>query len=100
MTEYNYWYTIMNYEKAVALLEQYLRTNYSIGIDDVEITETKGYWRLKKHCDDSCHHPIHGCLGNEGRIRHTISFTPSRREKGKFVSCYEVWNTITNNGER
>lgn len=86
----------MTYEKAVALLEQFLRIYYSIGIDDVEITETKGYWRFKEPCNDSCHHPIHGCLGNEGRIRHTISFTPSRREKGKFVSYYEVWKTIKN----
>lgn len=28
---------------------------------------------------------IHGCLGNEGRIRHTISCSLPRIEKGKFV---------------
>ncbi len=86
----------MNYEKAMALLEQRLRIYYSIGTDDVDITETKGYWILKEPCNKSCHHPIHGCLGNEGRIRHTISFMPSRREKGKFVSRYEVWKIIEN----
>lgn len=86
----------ISYEKAIILLEQHLRTYYSIEIDDVEITETKGYWTLKRLCDDSYNHPIHGYLGNEGRIRHTVSFTPLRREKGKFVSRYEVWNTIKN----
>lgn len=84
----------MNYKEAIADLENYLRLNFSIGVRDVEITEIRGYWQFKKPCDDTCHHPLHGCVGNKGRIRHTISYTPLRREKGKFVSPYEVWDII------
>lgn len=84
----------MNCEEAIRRLDQYLRTHHSVGVDDVEITETRGYWRLKKPCDESCRSPIHGCIGNSGRIQHTLSFTPHRREKGRFVSKYEVWDAI------
>jgi len=49
----------MNYERAIALkdskvllLELHLRIYYSVGIDDVEITETKGYTQTAKCCLD------------------------------------------------
>lgn len=84
----------MNFEQAVAQLKTHLELHFHIGVDDVEITESKGYWQFKKPCDASCHHQIHGFMGNGGRIQHTIYFAPQRREKGKIVSPYEVWNII------
>ncbi len=84
----------MNFEEAVAQLESHLQLYHHVGVDDVEITESRGYWKFKKPCDDSCHHPLHCCLGNSGRIQHTVYFAPQRREKGKIVSPYEVWNII------
>jgi hypothetical protein len=84
----------MNYDEAIAQLKWYLELHFHVGVDDVEITESRGYWRFKKPCDDSCHAPIHGCIGNGNRMKHTIYFTTNSREKGKFVSPYEVWETI------
>lgn len=90
---------IMEYEEAIKRLSQYLLTYHSINIDDVEITETRGYWRMKNPCLPTCQHPIHGCIGNSGRIQHTISFKPSLRTKGKITSPYIIWDTIKNHVE-
>ena len=88
----------MSVDEAEKLLERHLRTYHSLTLEDVEITDTKGYWKIKKLCDETCHHPIHTCLGCEGRSHHTISYAlHGRNEKGQFESPYEVWNILHDN---
>lgn len=83
-------------EEAENILARHLRIYHSLTLDDVEITDVKGYWRLKKLCDETCHHPLHTFLGNEERIHHTISCTEHgvRNEKGQMVSPHRVWNAL------
>ena len=85
----------MNIEIAKKMLNSHLMFNHSLTIDDVEITDVRGYWRTKELCDENCHHSIHGCLGCGDRTHHTISYTPyGRDEKGRFLSCYRVWDAL------
>lgn len=85
-------------EKAKNMLARHLRIYHSLTLHDVEITDVKGYWRLKKLCDENCCHPIHTFLGNKDRIHHTISCTEHgvRNEKGQFVSPHRIWNILYN----
>lgn len=85
----------MSVEEAEKLLERHLKTYYSLTLEDVEITDTKGYWKMKMLCDETCNHPIHTCLGGESRMHHTISFAKHKRNnKGQFQSSYQVWNIL------
>lgn len=82
-------------EDARSMLDLHLRIHYSLTADDVEISDVRGFWYIKELCDENCHHPIHGCLGCEGRIHHTISYKPFGRDsKGRFLSCYRVWDAL------
>ena len=82
-------------EEANEMLDSYLRLYHSLTVDDVEITNVRGYWVCKEPCDESCHHPIHGYLGCGDRIRHTIAYKPRCRDaKGRFMSCYMVWGAL------
>ena len=85
----------MNIEEAERLLTSYLSVHFHVGLSDVEFADSKGYWRFKKPCNESCRHPLHGCIGNEDRMQHTIYFAPELRdEKGRFLSQYTVWRTL------
>lgn len=82
-------------EEANKMLTDHLRLYHSLSLNDVEITDTKGYWRIKKLCGINCHHPIHLCLGCRDRMHHTIYFTQHHRnDKGQFRSPYRVWKVL------
>lgn len=83
-------------ELAQKRLRHYLRLYHRATLDDVEITDVPGYWKRKLPCDGqgSCHSPIHWCLGNQGQIRHTISYQDEGRVNGRFASPYRTWRTI------
>ena len=82
-------------EEAEKFLESYLKLYHSLTPDEVEITDIKGYWRIKKLCDTDCHHPIHLCLGCKDRMHHTIYFTQHHRnDKGQFKSPHIVWKVL------
>lgn len=85
-------------EEAEEMLATHLRLYHSITPDDVVITDTKGYWRMKKLCDETCHNPIHTCLGCEGVMYHTVQFVQyGRNDKGQFRSPYRVWKVLYDN---
>jgi len=86
----------MDTKTAKKYLNSHLKTNHNITIDDVEITESSGYWRSKKPCTETCHAPIHSFMGCSDRTCHTYLFTErgARDEAGRFVSPYRVWNTL------
>lgn len=83
-------------EEANKMLADYLRLYHSpLTLDEIEITDTKGYWRIKKLCGIDCHHPIHLCLGCRDRMHHTVYFTQHHRnDKGQFRSPYRVWKVL------
>ena len=64
-----------------------------ISRDEIEITETPGYWRFKKPCCPDCQHPMHNFLGCEGPTHHTIDFfePQPRDEFGRFMSPFRAW---------
>jgi len=81
---------------ARSMLDSYLRMYYSLTADDVELSNARGWWRMKELCGDECRHPIHRCLGCEGRTKHTIAYKPAGRDaKGRFMSCYRVWDALS-----
>lgn len=93
----------MNVEQAKQNLIDYLKYHHrGITIDDLTITKTKGYFRLKKKCGGKgvCNHQIHTCLFNEGRTHHTISFFDDTRDRstGKYLSPYRTWNVLKESG--
>lgn len=73
----------------------FLFTKHGLTIDDVEVTDTKGYWKRKKFCGGLgvCRESIHSCIGNEGPIQHTIYYVErySSVKRGRFVSPYTTW---------
>lgn len=86
-------------------LENYLRRYHKLTLDDVEITESKGYWQIKKPCNgssrfssspDRCRHPIHGTMFNEGPTHHTVQYLDpdGRDSRGRWVSQYRTWRAI------
>jgi len=89
----------MSIDEAKENLENYLKLYHrNITIDDLEITDTKGYWRIKKPCGGlkgGCRNQIHTTLFNEGPIQHTISYFDNTRDSnGRFTSPYKTWNAL------
>lgn len=75
-------------------LSSYLALYHHLTLDDVEPTETRGYWRIRKACGSragGCHHPLHGTLFNETECHHTASYLDSRRNRARFASPYRTW---------
>lgn len=76
-------------------LETYLKFYHpNIDINDLEITDTKGYWRVKGGCKggDECSHAFRSALGSCGGGELTISFSEhGRDEKGRFLRPYREW---------
>lgn len=93
----------MEVEDALENLKNYLRIYHPhVIIDDLVITDSKGYFRMKKKCGGRgvCKQPIHDFMFNEGGTHHTISFYDNTRDyrTGKFLSPYRTWNCIKESG--
>jgi hypothetical protein len=72
-------------------------TYYRVSMEDVEITETPGYWRdreAKMHPG----HPLHGCLGNEGPFKATYRYLDQPRVNGRFASPTRTWRELFEGG--
>lgn len=74
----------------------HLRIYYKLKPEDVEPTETPGYWQIKEPCGGQrgeCSHPLHGFIGCEGSLHHTVSYRDSYRDHktGRFVSQFRTW---------
>lgn len=86
-------------EDARRKLDSHLRLYYGIGLDDVEITDTRGYWQMKKPCGGfgKCSSPLHSFMFNEDPICHTVSFIEPMRyygDGGRFQSPYRTWKIL------
>jgi len=71
----------------------HMRMKYRVEMQDIEITDTPGYWRDK---EPKIHpgHPLHACLGCEGPFRATYTFFDSPRLKGRFASPTRTWAAL------
>ncbi len=70
--------------------------------DDVEMTDSKGYWAVKGGCRGGleCRHAFRGELGPcEGGTRLTIYYAEHgvRERNGRWVSPYRIWEMIKSN---
>lgn len=84
-------------EKAKERLSNFLKWNFHLALDDIEITDEPGYWREKEACaglKGGCRNPLHGYLFNEGPIYHTIQYLDPGRVNGRFSSPYITWKIL------
>jgi hypothetical protein len=87
------------YEAAYKRVDDWMFLYYRKHLDDLEITDTPGYWREKEPCGgraSGCRHPIHGCLFNSGATHHTVRFVElnCRGPDGRFISRHQSWRVL------
>lgn len=72
---------------------EYMRIHHRKSMDELEITDTPGYWRDR---EASIHpgHPLHSCLGCSGPFRATYSYFDGRGDGGRFASPTRTWRAI------
>lgn len=73
-----------------------MQFKYNIPLYMMDISDIKGYWRNQNKCNpNTCGSPLHGCIGNEGGIKHTMTYYDNYRgADGKFKSIYSSWKAI------
>lgn len=86
-------------------LQKFLNNHHNrVSIEELEPTESPGYWIFKTTCggkSGGCPHPIHRFLFCEAETKHTISyFDPIRDEKGRWASPYRTWKEAVDNLSR
>lgn len=78
-------------KEAEERLVWYLKLHHNKTLDDVEITETRGYWKVKKICNGECR------MGHTHPMNHNIKFYEGGRdEKGRFKKTCESWIVLKN----
>ena len=80
-------------EDAVRRVDAWMRLKYGIGLDQMDITSTPGYWQDK---EPKMHlgHPLHVCALCFGPFKATYTYFDPRRENGRFVSRTRSWAAI------
>lgn len=80
----------------LARVAWHMRMKYRVEMQDIEITETPGYWRDK---EPKMHHghPLHGCIGCDGPFRATYTYFDTPREHGRFASPTRTWAALRAN---
>ena len=80
----------------LARVAWHMRMRYRVEMQDIEITDTPGYWRDKK---PKMHpgHPLHGCIGFDGPFRATYSYFDPPRDHGRFASPTRTWAALRAN---
>lgn len=78
-----------------AAFEWHLHSRHHLELDDVEPTETPGYWRIKEPCGGragGCREPLHTFLFNDEPTHHTVSYFDHYRDvRGRWTSPYRTW---------
>lgn len=80
----------------LARVAWHMRMKYRVEMQDIEITDTPGYWRDR---EPKMHpgHPLHGCIGCDGPFRATYSYFDPPREHGRFASPTRTWAALRAN---
>ena len=82
----------------LARVAQNMRMKYRVSMQDIEITETPGYWRDK---EPRMHpgHPLHRCLGCDGPFQATYTYFDPPRVNGRFASPTRTWARLRANAD-
>jgi hypothetical protein len=77
-------------------LARYLKIHhYGVTPDDLEITDTRGFWRFKARCPggENCRHAFRGhTVACEGGGQITLYIYQSGRDhNGRFLRPYRLW---------
>lgn len=82
--------------RLVRLVDSHMRMKYRKSLDEMEITNTPGYWRDR---ESKVHHghPLHGCIGCDGSFKATYTYFDRAREGGRFVSPTRTWKILKAN---
>lgn len=78
-------------------VDAHMQLHYRTKLNDMEITDTPGYWRDKK---PKAHrgHPIHSCIGCEGPFKATYTYFDYPRDShGRFTNITKTWRIIKDN---
>jgi len=68
---------------------KYLKFYHRLDLKEVEITDSRGYWRIIKECKGECRE------GHRQPINHTIYYVDGGRDsKGRFETPYKTWKLI------
>lgn len=85
-------------EEAIERVRWRFKHKYNVDLKDLEITDSRGYWRDK---EEKMHygHPLHSCLFCSGPFKasyrfHDYSDASSRDSKGRWLSPYRTWKLI------
>lgn len=86
--------TVINF--LLARVAWHMRMKYRVEMDEIEITDTPGYWQDK---EEKMHpgHPLHGCIGCNGPFRATYTYFDSSRINGRFASPTRTWAELRAN---
>ena len=74
-------------------VDAHMRLRYRVGLDDLEQTDTPGYWQDKA---PKLHpgHPLHSCLGCDGPFRATYTYFDPPRIGGRFARVTRTWAAL------
>jgi hypothetical protein len=74
-------------------VDAHMRRQYHIGLDEMEITDTPGYWQDR---EPKMHpgHPLHDTVGNQGPFQATYTYHDSPRLNGRYASNTRSWRAI------
>lgn len=87
------------HEEEKRLVDGFMKSRYGVSLDELEITDTPGFWRDK---EAKIHpgHPLHGCIGCSGPFKATYLFNDHYRdEKGRWASPTRTWRKLYNDVE-
>lgn len=82
--------------KIIKNVDCHMQLKYHVPLYMMDITDSRGYWQNKSKCNpDTCGSPLHGCIGNEDGIKHTMTYHDHYRgDNGQFKSIYSSWKAI------
>lgn len=82
--------------RIIKAVDCHMQFKHHVPLYMIDITDSKGYWRNKNKCNPAtCGSPLHGCIGNEDGIHHTMTYYDNYRgADGRFKSIYSSWKLI------
>ena len=82
-------------DQARARVQLAMQLHYGKSLDELEISDTPGYWQ-DKQARVHPGHPLHGCLGCDGPFKATYPFTDASRDPltGRWLSPVRSWQLL------
>ena len=82
-------------EQALRRVADHFRYIYRVELQDLDISDTPGYWR-DKELHQHPNHPLHGFMFCEGPFKATYYYEDGTRDlkTGRFLSPHQTWRLI------